>query len=128
MPKSTVRNNPKSVKSASGASRPKSKPLEIKDLLTRAGLGQQRLVAAADRVEDWKDFLATLWGEELAGAVTQVSVREGCLTLHAANAAWSARLRYALAEHWEAIVARDASLKKSLVRIQPAAASAGGRT
>ena len=128
MPKSTVRNNPKSVKSASGASRPKSEPLEIKDLLTRAGLGQQRLVAAADRVEDWKDFLATLWGEELAGAVTQVSVREGCLTLHAANAAWSARLRYALAEHWEAIVARDASLKKSLVRIQPAAASAGGRT
>ena len=128
MPKSTVRNNPKSVKSASGASRPKSKPLEIKDLLTRAGLRQQRLVAAADRVEDWKGFLATLWGEELAGAVTQVSVREGCLTLHAANAAWSARLRYALAEHWEAIVARDASLKKSLVRIQPAAASAGGRT
>jgi hypothetical protein len=57
-----------------------------------------------------------------------VSVREGCLTLHAANAAWSARLRYALAEHWSAIVARDASLKKSLVRIQPAAASAGGRT
>ncbi len=128
MPKSTVRNNPKSVKTASGASRPKSKPLEIKDLLTRAGLGQQRLAAAADRVEDWKDFLATLWGEELAGAVTQVSVREGCLTLHASNAAWSARLRYALAEHWEAIVARDSSLKKSLVRIQPAAASAGGRT
>jgi hypothetical protein len=96
--------------------------------LAQAGLGQQRIAAAADRVEDWKAFLATLWGDELAGAVTQVSVREGCLTLHAGNAAWSARLRYALAEHWSAIVARDPSLKKSLVRIQPAAASAGGRT
>ncbi len=102
--------------------------MEIKDLLTKVGLGKPRLTAAVNRSEDWKDFLATLWGEELAGAVTQVSVREGCLTLHAANAAWSARLRYALAEHWGAIVARDASLKKSLVRIQPAAASAGGRT
>ncbi len=128
MPKSTVRNNPKSAKTASGSTRPRGKPLEIKDLLTKVGLGQPRLAAAAHRVEDWKDFLATLWGDELAAAVTQVSVREGCLTLHAANAAWSARLRYALAEHWAAIVARDASLKKSLVRIQPAAASAGGRT
>jgi hypothetical protein len=128
MPKSTVRNNPKSAKTATGQVRPRGKPLEINDLLAKAGLGQQRIAAAADRVEDWKAFLATLWGDELAGAVTQVSVREGCLTLHAGNAAWSARLRYALAEHWSAIVARDPSLKKSLVRIQPAAASAGGRT
>ncbi|MEY3976897.1 MAG: hypothetical protein RLZZ33_1952 [Pseudomonadota bacterium] len=128
MPKSTLRNNPKSAKTASGAARPKGKPLEIKDLLTKVGLGQPRLAAASSRAENWRDFLATLWGEELAGAVTQVSAREGCLTLHAANAAWAARLRYALAEHWDAIVARDASLKKSLVRIQPAAASAGGRT
>ncbi len=128
MPKSTVRNNPKSAKTATGQVRSRGKPLEIKDLLAKAGLGQQRIAAAADRVEDWKAFLATLWGDELAGAVTQVSVREGCLTLHAGNAAWSARLRYALAEHWSAIVARDPSLKKSLVRIQPAAASAGGRT
>ena len=128
MPKSTVRNNPKSVKTAANATRPRGKPLEIKDLLTKAGLGQKRIAAAADRAEDWKAFLATLWGDELANAVTQVSVREGCLTLHASNAAWSARLRYALAEHWSAIVTRDPSLKKSLVRIQPAAASAGGRT
>ena len=128
MPKSTVRNNPKSAKTATGSARPRGKPLEIRDLLAKAGLSQQRLAASAHHVEDWKGFLASLWGEELAGAVTQVSVREGCLTLHAANAAWSARLRYALAEHWSAIVARDASLKKSLVRIQPAAASAGGRT
>jgi len=77
MPKSTVRNNPKSAKTATGSARPRGKPLEIKDLLAQAGLGQQRLAAAAHRVEDWKDFLATLWGEELAGAVTQVSVREG---------------------------------------------------
>ncbi|MGA1424351.1 MAG: DciA family protein [Steroidobacteraceae bacterium] len=123
-----MRNNPKSAKTAPGPIRSKGKPLEIKDLLAKAGLGQQRIAAAADRVEDWKAFLATLWGDELAGAVTQVSVREGCLTLHARNAAWSARLRYAVAEHWSAIVAREPSLKKSLVRIQPAAASAGGRT
>jgi len=128
MPKSIVRNNPKTAKTTTSASRPKGKPLEIKSLLARAGLGEDRLAAAAHRQEDWQAFLATLWGAELAAAVTQVSVREGCLTVHAANAAWSARLRYALAEHWPAIVEREPSLKKSLVRIQPAAASAGGRT
>ena len=42
-------------------------------------------------------------------------------------AAWSARLRFAIAEHWPAAQQAAPGLKRWSVRVQPAAASTGAR-
>ena len=128
MPKPPTRNNPpQGIPSRSPASRVK-KPIGISDLLGRSGLLQQAIARQADRSAFWRQFLAERLAPELAAQVTQVVERDGSVTVYAANAAWSARLRFALAEHWPA--AREASpgIKRWTVRVQPAAASTGAPT
>jgi hypothetical protein len=65
---------------------------------------------------------------DLAAQITQIVEREGALTVYAGSAAWSARLRFAMAEHWEAARAASPGIERWSVRVQPVAASTGART
>lgn len=128
MPKPPSRNNPNLAKTPRLLNRSASKPIEIKDLLGKTVLGAKPLQEAGRAQASWREFLRSHFGEELDREVRDVAVRNGELTVYASSPAWSARLRYALAPLINDIRARDPAVKRTSVRIQPAAAKAGGRT
>jgi hypothetical protein len=128
MPKPPSRNNPKEAKTAANRLRSSSKPIEIKDLLGKKGFGGLLEPRAANQQDSWREFLRSRWGAELDAQVRELRAEQGRLTVYTSSPVWSARLRYALAELWNEISARDPTLKRVDVRVQPAAAKAGGRT
>jgi hypothetical protein len=97
-------------------------------LLSSTGLLQQGIRRQVGREDFWRGFLAARMDAELVAQVSQIVEREGGLTLYARSAAWSARLRFAMAEHWGAAQAASPGLERWAVRVQPAAASTGART
>ena len=133
MPKPPSRNNPPKVRNAPrsragrAAIRP-GKPSSIKDLLAKSGLGDGAMAAGTEARQRWRDALLGHLPAELGPQLGTVSESEGRLAVSAKSAAWSARLRYALAECWPALRAEHPQLKDYVVRIQPAAASTGART
>lgn len=127
MPKPPARNNPNASDTVRTASGRAKKPIGIKELLGRSAPLQRAIARQADRGVFWREFLAERLTAELAAQVTQVVERDGALTVYAASAAWSARLRFALAEHWPAALQAAPDLKRWSVRVQPAAASTGAR-
>ncbi len=128
MPKPPARNNLPKVPARPGPQSRVKKPLGISELLGRSGLLQQAIAQQADRGAFWRGFLCERLPAELAGRVTQVVERDGVVTIYAASAAWSARLRFALPEHWPAALEAAPGIKRWTVRVQPAAASTGART
>lgn len=128
MPKPPSRNNPNPAKTAALKLRSGSKPIEIKDLLGKKGFGGLLQQRTTDHQDSWREFLRSRWGAELDAQVRELRAEQGRLTVYTSSPVWSARLRYALAELWNEISARDPSLKRVDVRVQPAAAKAGGRT
>ena len=128
MPKPSSRNNPRPPGTGRSPSSPLKRPMEIKDLLARSGPLQRAIARQADRGAFWRQFLAERLPPQLLAQVTQVVERDGALSVYASSAAWSARLRFALAEHWSAARAACPGLKRWAVRVQPAAASTGART
>jgi hypothetical protein len=127
MPKPPTRHNPSAAATVSQSSNRVKKPIGIKDLLGRSAPLQQAIARQADRGVFWREFLAQRLPAELAAQVTQVVERDGTLSVYAASAAWSARLRFAIAEHWPAAQQAAPGLKRWSVRVQPAAASTGAR-
>ncbi len=128
MPKPPARHNlPKVTPHRRPANGPK-RPMGIKDLLTRSAPLQQAIARQADRGTFWRSFFAARLAPDLAGQITQIVERDGALSVYAASAAWSARLRFALAEHWPAAQQAAPGLKRWSVRVQPAAASTGAPT
>lgn len=128
MPKPPPRDNPPKVRPRTAPPNRLKRPLGFKDLLARSAPLQQAIARQADRGTFWRDFLAARLPADLAAQVTQVVERDGILSVYAASAAWSARLRFAVAEHWPAALEASPGLKRWSVRVQPAAASAGAPT
>lgn len=120
MPKRTVRDNPKPFRPG--------KPKPINDLLAKSALLGGAVRRFEARQTGWEGFFAGRLSPELAREISHYVERDGTLTVFASSAAWSARLRFVLAEHWPAIVAHSPTLKRWVVRVQPAAASTGART
>lgn len=94
---------------------------------------QQGIRRQSGREAFWRGFLAERLEAPLVAPlvarITQIVEREGALTVYAESAAWSARLRFALAEHWPSAQAASPDLVRWAVRVQPAAAaSTGART
>jgi hypothetical protein len=127
MPKPPTRNNLPKVPRPSESSSRLKKPIGISDLLGRSGVLQQAIARQTDRGVFWREFFTARLPSELAGQVTHVVERDGALSIYAASAAWSARLRFAVAEHWPAAQEAAPGLKRWSVRVQPAAASTGAR-
>jgi hypothetical protein len=90
----------------------------VKDLLTRAGPHLTRVTEGAERSEFWRIWLNEHLPPELGQHVSGAAEREATLVVFAESAAWSARLRFALADLEHEILA-GGSLAAVRVRVLP---------
>src|SRR5262249_6164272 len=90
----------------------------VKDLLTRSVPLLTRVTEGAERSEFWRVWLTSHLSAELGQHVSGAAEREATLTVFADSAAWSARLRFALAE-LEAQILAAGSLSAVRVRVLP---------
>jgi hypothetical protein len=128
MPKQPLRDNPHRAKSPRAGQRNSSKPFEIKDLLTRHGLGIESRKSAQSAAEHWQARFRTLASPALEAAVHQISEREGKLVFYVSSATWASRLRVELPAWWPALIEGVAPAPSGWrVIIQPAAANTGDR-
>jgi hypothetical protein len=96
----------------------KTRMASVQDLLARKP-ALRALVAAQPTENGWQEWLGTRLPAELLPHLTEVLKKPAELVVYAENAAWSSRLRYALAELLPQIQARDAQLQRVAVRIRP---------
>jgi hypothetical protein len=95
-------------------------PESVKSLLgrisqiTRPPVAQQRQAP-----HDWREWLKKRLPEGLEAHITGVVEREQSLTVFAESAAWSARLRFAIAELDAEIRGERAEIQKVLVKVLP---------
>ncbi len=80
-------------------------------------LGLQRELGAQ---REWREWLSEALPAELRGQLVQALQRGPELTVLAASAAWSARMRFALAELEPRIRERQPDIVKVRVRVAPA--------
>ncbi len=91
----------------------------VKDLLAKAGLTSKGIATYANQQERWKDILRAALEPSLAQRITGAGFADGTLTVYVESAAWSARLRYALAECLPQLREAEATLTKVSVRLRP---------
>jgi hypothetical protein len=77
------------------------------------------LQAGRDAREQWLAWLRDILPAELRPHLVGAAPRRGTLIVYAASAAWSTRLRYALAGSLAACQARDAAIRELSVRVLP---------
>jgi predicted nucleic acid-binding Zn ribbon protein len=128
MPKPPARHNPKSVKSADSQRQKAFQASKVRDLLDKSGLTGRAIGEFVARQQSWEAFFAARLPASLAREISHVVEKDGVLTVCVSSAAWSARLKFALAECWPAVVAQRPTLQRWVVKIQPVAASTGART
>ena len=94
------------------------KPRSINELLTHRD-ALRHLVDAIPVTESWLAWLRAALPAELAAHLVGVIAKPPALVVLADGAAWAARLRYALAARQAGIRARDGSITRTVVRLQP---------
>jgi len=99
-------------------------PFIVKDLLQKAGITSKGIAQYADQQEKWTLRLREHLAPELCGHITGTGFEGGRLTVYVESAAWSARLRFALAESLAALQAAEPGLKDVGVRLRPKASVA----
>jgi hypothetical protein len=102
------------------------KPINVKDLIQKAPLLKKEAAQFFDIEQEWRAFLDSRLPEGLAEHIAGVGCHPPELVVYAGSSAWSARLRYALAELEGAIRERNPALQKIVVRVRPAARAAKG--
>jgi len=93
----------------------------VKDLLARPAFALTRVSEQATRQRFWDQWLKGHLGVELHGRVSGISEQEGKLVIFAESAAWSARLRFAVAELDAQIREAAGTVKSVSVRVLPRA-------
>ena len=78
------------------------------------------LQRARDEQQAWLDYLSGALPEELRGSLVNVVHKGEQLTVLAVSAAWSARLRFALAALEPRLRERSPDIVKVVVRVSPA--------
>jgi hypothetical protein len=91
----------------------------VKDLLKRPAFALTRVFDQAGRQQFWDGWLMARLGAELHGKISGITEQEGKLTIFAESAAWSARLRFAVAELESEIRAAADRVKSVSVRVLP---------
>jgi hypothetical protein len=99
-------------------------PLSVNTLLSRVSqsLAQSTLGRVAEQrqaQQDWRLWLKNSLSSELDAHVTGVVQRDASLTVFADTSAWSARLRFAVAEFEAEIRERNAEIQKVVVKVMP---------
>jgi pantoate kinase len=93
----------------------------VKDLLRRPAFTLTRVSEQASRQQFWDHWLKEHLEAQLHAKISGISEQEGKLTIFAESAAWSARLRFAVAELEAQIFAAAQKLKSVSVRVLPRA-------
>ncbi len=96
------------------------KPTNVKDLIQSTTLLRNAAAQFYDAQRQWQDFLASRLDAALFARIAGIGAAPRRLTIYAESSAWSARLRYALADLEPAIRARDPSITCVEVRVRPA--------
>jgi hypothetical protein len=122
MPKRPPRN--KNFRPRSETIRPYGQraPFNVKDLLAKSGITSKGIAQFADQQSRWSSTLADTLDPALFERITGTGFEAGTLTVYVESAAWSARLRYALAECLPRLQEVDATLSAVSVRLRPRAA------
>jgi predicted nucleic acid-binding Zn ribbon protein len=95
-------------------------PESVKALLGRISQSLRTPVAEQRQAQqDWRSWLKERLPEGLDAHVTGVVERDTALTIFAESAAWSARLRFAVAEIETAVRERNTAIRKVLVKVLP---------
>jgi hypothetical protein len=93
----------------------------VKDLLKSRTFTLSRVSAQASRQQFWDHWLQDQLGAQLHGRISGISEQEGKLTIFAESAAWSARLRFAVAELDGQIREAGGNISSVSVRVLPRA-------
>jgi hypothetical protein len=101
-------------------------PFIVKDLLAKAGITSKGVAQFAEQQDKWLARLRETLDPALCEHIIGTGFDAGTLTVYVETAAWSARLRYALAERLPALRALDGTLQNVNVRLRPKTASADG--
>jgi hypothetical protein len=99
----------------------KTRTASVNELLARKP-GLRALTAARPPEDGWSQWLAGKLPPDLAPHVCGVLLKADTLVIYATNAAWSSRLRYALAALLADISVRDARIHRTVVRVRLAGA------
>lgn len=94
-------------------------PQVLGEIMKKQGWIADLQRAQADR-QDWLARVSELLPEELRGSLVSVVQRPGQLTILTSSAAWSSRVRYALAALELQLRAERPDIVKVLVRVSPA--------
>jgi hypothetical protein len=95
-------------------------------LLAKAGITSKGIAQFADQQSRWSAVLNSTLDPALAARVTGTGFEGGTLTVYVESAAWSARLRYALAECLPRLRETEGALTTVNVRLRPRAAPTAG--
>jgi len=93
-------------------------------LLAKAGITSKGIAQYTDQQSRWSSKLAAALDPALFERITGTGFDAGTLTVYVESAAWSARLRYAMAECLPRLQAADATLTAVSVRLRPRTAPA----
>jgi hypothetical protein len=91
----------------------------VKDLLKRAHPAIARLSEQTALEEHWRDWLAINLPAEAAAYVSSVVQRHDTLVIFSASAAWSARVRFAVAEIEADLKRAHPAIARVAVRVLP---------
>jgi hypothetical protein len=91
----------------------------VKELLARHVPTLTHITRQAARQNFWSHWLSVHLPAEIAPRISGVTERDGTLVIFAENAAWSARLRYALLELEPDMRAANPALTNIEVRVLP---------
>jgi predicted nucleic acid-binding Zn ribbon protein len=124
MPKRITRHNPESLRVGASSVRNSRNPLRapesVKSLLSRISQSARTPVAEQRQAQqDWREWLKKRLPDGLDAHITGVVERGRNLTVFADSAAWSARLRFAVADLDAEIRGANASIQKVLVKVLP---------
>ncbi len=104
-----------------GTSRnPVRAPESVKALLSRISRNVATPVAEQRQAQQgWREWLENKLPANIETHVTGVVERDGTLTVFGETAAWSARLRFEIAELESQIRERNPQIQKLLVKVMP---------
>jgi predicted nucleic acid-binding Zn ribbon protein len=121
MPKRRDRNKKSGSQIRDRTRRGESQPRSVSELLARAGGATLRQIKL--QPFDWATLVRERLSAELALHLRAAEFADGRLTLFTESAAWSARLRYAMADAEAALRGAKPEIREIVVRVAPASSA-----
>jgi hypothetical protein len=120
MPKRSPRHNPEGPRLGSKSVSNSRTPVSVNSLLSRVSQSALGRVATQRQAQaDWRSWLKNRLSSDIEAHITGVSENGEALTVFADSAAWSARLRFAMAEFEPDIRQQNAAIRKVIVKVLP---------